>query len=169
MTLLVPFGGSELAEAALVRAAEFGVVFEEDVLAVSVVPQGNDSYARERGWLDGGESFDLELIVSRLHEQLVDLCPSANFRHKVVDRRAQPGTIANRIRQVARDEDVSMVFLGSENAGRIVSVVSSVGKTVAAGEGYDVVIVRDRQPARIERLREASPYRKEKSDFYLPG
>ena len=28
MTLVVPFDGSELAEAALVRATEFGIVFE---------------------------------------------------------------------------------------------------------------------------------------------
>jgi len=40
MTLVVPFDGSELAEAALVRATEFGNVLEEDVLAVSVIPKG---------------------------------------------------------------------------------------------------------------------------------
>jgi len=41
MTLVVPFDGSDLAEAALVRATEFGSVFDEDVLAISVIPKGN--------------------------------------------------------------------------------------------------------------------------------
>lgn len=168
MTLVVPFDGSDLAEAALVRATEFGNVFEEDVLAVSVVPKDNASYARERGWLTEDESFDLETVVSTLHTQVTDLCPSANFRHKLVDRYAPSGSIAKRLRRVARDEDASMVFIGSENAGHLVSAVSSVGATVATDTSYDVVIVRHRRPAKIAKLRDASPQKRPKSDFYLP-
>jgi nucleotide-binding universal stress UspA family protein len=168
MTLVVPFDGSELAEAALVRATEFGNVFHEDVLAVSVIPKGNADYARERGWVDGTEEFELESVVARLHEQVTGLCPSADFRHKVVGRTAPPGTIAKRLRTVAREEDASMVFVGSENAGRIVVGVSSVGGTVAADESYDVVVVRSRQPATVAKLRNASPHRPPKSDFYFP-
>jgi nucleotide-binding universal stress UspA family protein len=59
MTLVVPFDGSELAEAALVRATEFGNVFDEDVVAVSVIPKGDNSYAREHGWIEANEEFDL--------------------------------------------------------------------------------------------------------------
>jgi nucleotide-binding universal stress UspA family protein len=168
MTLVVPFDGSDLAEAALVRATEFGNVFEEDVLAVSVIPNGNTEYAREHGWIGQDEEFDLESVVSTLHEQVVNLCPSADFRHKVVDRYAPSGSISKRLRKVAREEDASMVFLGSENAGHLVSAVSSVGSSVAADEAYDVVIVRDRSPAKIAKLQNASPVKNPKSDFYLP-
>lgn len=168
MTLVVPFDGSELAEAALVRATEFGNVFEEDVLAVSVVPKGNADYAREHGWIDPDEEFDMGSVVSTLHEQVTDLTPSANFRHKVVDRYAPSGTISNRLRKVAREEDASMVFIGSENAGHVVTSVSSVGGSVAADASYDVVIVRDRSPSRIAKLKDVSPYKSPKSDFYLP-
>ena len=168
MTLVVPFDGSELAEAALVRATEFGAVFDEDVLAVSVIPKGNERYARDHGWLEAGEASDLETVVSRLHRQVTDLCPSADFRHKVVDRYASAGTVANRIRKVARAEDASMVFVGSENAGHMVTGLSSVGGGVAADDEYDVVIVRQRTPAKIAELRDASPHRESKSDFYLP-
>ena len=167
MTLVVPFDGSALAEAALVRATEFGHVFEQDVLAVSVIPKGDVSYARERGWLGPSADFDLQSVVSTLHEQVTDLCPSSDFRHEVVDRYAPAGSIAKRLRTTAREEDVSMVFIGSENAGHLVTAVSSVGGNVAAGESYDVVIVRDRSPAKIARIRNASPHRKAKSDFYL--
>jgi len=168
MTILVPFDGSDLAEAALIRATQFGNVFDEDVLAVSIIPKRNTDYARERNWLKQDEEFALESVVSTLHKQVTDLCPSANFRHKVVDRYARSGTIAGRIRKVARDEDVSMVFIGSENAGRLVTAVSSVGGSVAADQAYDVVIIRDRSPSKIAKLREASSHRKPKSDFYFP-
>ncbi|SEO43217.1 Nucleotide-binding universal stress protein, UspA family [Halorientalis persicus] len=168
MTLVVPFDGSPLAEAALVRATEFGIVFEEDVLAVSVIPKGNAEYAREHDWIEANEDPELKAIVSRLHRQVTDLCPTANFRHRVVDKRAPSGEIAKRLRKVAEHEDASMVFIGSENAGHLVTSLSSVGSSVAAEESYDVVIVRDRSPAKIAKLKDASPHRKGKSDFYLP-
>ncbi|WP_178917590.1 universal stress protein [Natronomonas gomsonensis] len=168
MTLLVPFDGSELAEAALVRATEFAVVFDEDVLAVSVIPKGNAGYARKRGWLGEEEPFAMQPIVSKLHEQVVALAPSADFRHKTVDKYAPSGSISTRIRQIAKQEDVSMVFIGSDNAGHLVTSVSSVGGNVATDEAYDVVIVRNRSPAKIAKLKNASPHRHTKSDFYLP-
>lgn len=168
MTLVAPFDGSLLAEAGLVRATEFGNVFDEDVLAVSVIPKGNKKYAREHGWVTQDEEFDLRSVITTLHEQVTDLCPSANFRHEVVDKYAQSGQIAKRLRKVARNEDASMVFIGSENAGRIVTTVSSVGATVATDQSYDVVIVRDRTPAKIAKLNDASPHNNPKSEFYLP-
>lgn len=127
MTLVVPFDGSELAEAALVRATEFGNVFDEDVLAASVIPKGNGEYARERGWIGPDNEFDLNAVISTLHKQVTELCPSADFRHIVVGRSAPSGTIAGRLRKMARNEDTSMVFIGSENAGHLVAAVGSVG------------------------------------------
>jgi nucleotide-binding universal stress UspA family protein len=168
MTLVVPFDGSELAEAALVRATEFGTVFEEDVLAVSVIRKGNAKYAREHGWIGPNEEFDMETVVTTLHEQVTDLCPSSDFRHKVVDRYAPSGSVSKAIRKMAEREDASMVFIGSENAGHLVTGVSSVGESIASDDAYDVVIVRHRSPAKIAKLRNTSPHRQPKSDFYLP-
>ncbi|MBP2250595.1 nucleotide-binding universal stress UspA family protein [Halarchaeum solikamskense] len=167
MTFLVPLDGSPLAEAALARAAEAGDAFDEDVLAVSVIPTGNAEYARERGWLEPNEEFDLDRVVSRLHTRLTDTCPSADFRHVVVDRYAPSGTIANRIRGIAHAEDAALVFVGSENAGLIVTSLSSVGSGVAADDAYDVVIVRHRGPGIVAR-RDGGHRRPPKSDFYLP-
>lgn len=163
MTLLVPFDGSDLSEAALVRAVQFGEVLEEDVLALSVIPKGNAQYARERDWLGPEESYDLNAIVTRLHEQVATLRPSANFRHTTVGRYAPPGSIASRVRQVARTEDAVMVVIGSENAGRIVSSVASVGATVATDRAYDVVIVRDPEPATIAKFGEGPADRRPRS------
>lgn len=169
MTLIVPFDGSELAETALVRASEFGTVFEEPVLAVTVIRDENGEYAREQGWIDHDEDFDLDVIVGRVNDQVNDLAPSADYRHQLVDRYAPSGSIALRIRRVAREQDASMVFLGSANAGHLVVGVSSVARSVAADDAYDVVIVRHRRPAKIAKLKEASPHKDSESEFYTNG
>jgi hypothetical protein len=39
-----------------------------------------------------------------------------------------------------------MVFVGSGNAGGIVSSLQSVGSSVASDDAYDVVLVRRQQP-----------------------
>jgi nucleotide-binding universal stress UspA family protein len=166
MTLVVPFDGSELA--ALVRAAEFDSVLEESVLAVSVVPSGNESFARERGLLGADESYSEEAVVSELREQVSTLCPGAGFRHVAADRYARAGAVAKRVRRVAREAEASMVFIGSENAGRMVTTVSSVGASVAADDAYDVVIVRHRSPTKIAKLRDAASQEESISDFYDP-
>ncbi|QLD85985.1 universal stress protein [Natronomonas halophila] len=168
MTFMVPFDGKELAEAALVRAKEFNTVLDERIVAVSVIPKENVEYARERGWLQKDEPFDVKRIVAKLHEQVLELAPEANFRHIVVSRYAPTGTIASQLRRHAEQEDASMVFIGSENAGRVVSTVSSVGNNVASDEDYDVVIIRNRTPSKIAKIRNNSPHRRQKSDFYFP-
>ncbi|ARS89794.1 universal stress protein [Natrarchaeobaculum aegyptiacum] len=153
MTIVVPFDGSPLAEAALVRATDLCDALEQPVLAVSVIPRGNAKYARERGWLEPGEAFDGDAIVGSLHRQVTSLAPSANFRHEAVGRYAPTGSIARTIRRVAIEENASMVVLGSENAGRIVTAMSTVGTNVAADDRYDVLIVRHATPARVARVR----------------
>lgn len=167
MTLVVPFDGSPLAEAALVRASEFSSVLNERVLAISVIPTGNRKYAEEREWLHAAEEYDVETIVGRLHTQVTDLCPSADFRHLTVGRAAAPGRIASRTKEAAKANDASMVFVGSENAGHLAATISSVGSTIVAADAYDVVIVRHRSPAKSETLRRESPHRK--SGFYQTG
>jgi nucleotide-binding universal stress UspA family protein len=166
MVFVVPFDGSELAAAALVRAVEFSTVLDEDVLAVSVIPERNTSYARDRGWLDADEAFELKTVVARLHDQVTDVAPSADFRHYTVDRYAPPGTIASTLEDAVREVGASMVFVGSENAGRIVTGVGSVGARVASEETYDVVIVRNPGPAKASGLERSSPLPESKSGLY---
>lgn len=159
MTFLVPYDGSELAEAALVRADEYAEALGEDVTVVTVVPESK-RYAREKGWIDAGEAFDVRAVIADRHREATDLSPEASFRSVRVDGSATGGTVANAIRRAAKEIDASVVFLGSEDAGRIVVPVSSVGGSVAADASYDVHLVRRREPPRIESMRY-------KSDFYL--
>ena len=45
-----------------------------------------------------------------------------------------------------------VVFVGSDNAGRIARPVSSVSSSVAAERAYDVYLVRDAKPSEIAAL-----------------
>lgn len=160
MTFLVPYDGSDLARAALVRGDEYADALDEDVAVVSVIPESK-RYAREKGWIGREEAFEPREVVADIHREVVDLAPDASFRAERVDRGAGAGTVATTIRRVAADVDASVVFLGSENAGRIVVPVASVGGSVAADTAYDVHLVRRREPPRIDAIRQ-------RSEFYLP-
>jgi len=169
MTLLVPFDGTELAETGLVRAVEFDAVFDEGVVAVSVIPDGNTEYAREAGWIDGDERFEMEAITARLRDQVSALAPHAEFRTETVGQYAASGTIAKRVRRAAHEEDASMVVIGSKNAGHLTVSVTSVGGTIATDDAYDVLIVRNRSPAKVAKLKDASPHKSPASSFYSSG
>lgn len=168
MTFVIPFDGSKLAETALVRAREFsGVLEEKSIVAVTVIPNENAEYARDHGWLRPDEPFEMESVVEQLHKQVMTLTPSANFRHLTVDRYAPSGSIASEVRDFANNTDASMVFIGSENAGHMVTGISSVGSSVATEDSYDVVIIRNKAPSKIAAVRDSSPYKPPKSDFYV--
>ena len=157
MTLVVPFDGSTLAEAALARATEFATVFDnEQVLAYTVIPEGNTEYTRAQGWVDSGGAFDTDAVVEELSSQVAALAPEAEYRYETVGKYASAGTISSHIRDLAAAVEASMVFVGSENAGHMVVGVSSVGGAIVADDAYDVVIVRQPRPSKIEALREAT-------------
>lgn len=144
MTLLVPFDGSPLAETALERAARFGDLTNEEVLAVTVVPE-TASYARDRGWLDPDEQFDPDRIADRFERRVGLLAPEARFEAVTPDD-VEGSTVTmdviRTIRKTARDEDASVLFVGSDNVGRVTGPLASVGDPIAADQRYDVHIVR---------------------------
>ena len=151
MSIVVPFDGSELSRLALRRAAVMSAAFDAAVHAVTVVPRGAD-YARDQGWIDADEPFDGDRIVERLRAQVAEVAPDATYHAQRVDSRLPRGSIAKRLRRFAREHDANVVFVGSENAGRVVTPISSVGGTVAADEDYDVYVVRNRRPYLTDRV-----------------
>ena len=145
MTLLVPFDGSELSRAALERAVEFAEFRGEDVVALTVIPE-DPEYALSRNWLDPSDPFDPDAIADRFGERVAELAPEATFRHEVPEDISSMASITTdvirTIRRVAHEVDASVVFVGSENAGRVTTPVSSVGAPVSEDPGYDVYIIR---------------------------
>jgi len=146
MVLLVPFDGSDLSKAALRRASEFANYREEEVVALTVVPD-DEEFAVERGWIDEGERYDPEAVCREFEVAVGEVTPDATYRCEhpetsdsltatVID------DITRTIRMVAEELDVSIVFIGSENAGRVSTPVTSVGSPVSEDPRYDVHIVR---------------------------
>jgi len=155
MTYVVPFDDRRLARVALDRAQSYASLTDERVVAVTVVPK-NPSYARERDWLGPDESFELQAILERLAEAVDGIAPEAEFEYVLADRYASPGTISSKIRRKARDLDAAVVFVGSENAGRMLTTLRSVGHSVAADDTYDVHIVRRARATGVPALDEHS-------------
>lgn len=141
VTTVVPFDDTDLARAALVRAAEVSDPSEE-IVALTVIPTDDREYARERGWLGPDEAFDTETIVARLSDTVEQIAPRATFEYTRVGRYAPPGQIANEIRTYAHERDARMIAIGSDSAGRIASTLGSIGRIVAANGQYDTLIVR---------------------------
>ncbi|MBZ6497063.1 universal stress protein [Natrinema longum] len=158
MSFVVPFDGSELAEAALVRAVEYGGALDEDITTVTVLPE-RKRYAREKGWIDADEAYDVDAVVEQLREQVRSLAPSATFEYERIREFPPEAKIAGYIERLALEHDPSVVFLGSENVGRVVTPLTSVGVHIAAEEAYDVFIVRQSGPPKVDGV---EPH----TDFY---
>lgn len=141
MTYLVAFDGSSLSEAALRRASTIAPAADESVLVVSVIPT-DEVLAAEYDLGDPDEGYDPGTAADRLREAAHSIAPDAPIRVESVDAYAGKGQIAAVISRVAREAAASVVFVGSENAGRVVRPVSSVGGAVASRGDYDVFIVR---------------------------
>jgi nucleotide-binding universal stress UspA family protein len=156
MTLVVPYDDSDLSKAALVRAAQFDTVLQEDVIAVTVIPRGNEAYARERGWLGPTDPFDMDEITTYLRDSVQAIAPNAEFRYISGNKRPRSGEIAKKLRRFARDAGASIVFIGSENAGRVVNSMT-VGKFVGSDRNYDTMIISHTGAATIEKFEDEMP------------
>jgi hypothetical protein len=174
MIFVVPFDGSNLAEAALTKAKLYAIALDEaprpvtrelfvgdppKIVAVSVIPEGKE-YAQKKGWIDPNEEFRPRSVAEQLHRQVTDIAPSANYQSLRVDRWAPIGTIASRLRKEAIELGATDVFIGSENAGRLVTAITSIGSRVAADENYDVHIIRKRLPPKAKK--------RTRSEFFVP-
>jgi nucleotide-binding universal stress UspA family protein len=142
MTIVVAFDGSDLARSALGRACSLTGRTGEDIVALTAIPKGDSNYARERGWLEEGDEFALETIEAQLRSDVNEICSTAEFKSVVIGRRPSKGGMANKIRRAAKAENASMVVIGSDNAGRITTALSSVGGGIATDIAYDILIVR---------------------------
>ncbi len=147
---MVPYDGSYLADVALVRATEYAAALDEDVIVVSIVPN-DEGYAREKEWIESDQPFQVTEVTSKIHRQVMDIAPQVSFRYERTEDAAAE-TIATAIKEVAGELYPSVVFLGSTNAGQIVTPLTSVAGKVGADAHYDVHIVRHRSPTPIQQI-----------------
>jgi len=146
MTILTPFDGSDLAQTALKRAETFAASRDEALVALTVVPD-DPAFAVERGWVDGESEYDQAELCREFEQQVEAISTRARFRCEEPDdsdvlTATATDDITRTIRQVAADLEVSVIFIGTENAGRISTPVTSVGSPLSKDPKYDVHIVR---------------------------
>jgi len=146
VTLLVPFDGSDLSEAALKRAREFATYRDEEVVALTIVPD-DETFAEERGWIESGEPYDPEAVCTAFDLRVKEIDADVTFRCEPATSSEHPtattiDNVTHTVREVASELDVSIIFIGSENAGRVSTPVTSVGGPLSTDAKYDVYIVR---------------------------
>lgn len=141
MTHVVAFDNSPLSRAALRRATAYGGALGEEVVAVTAIRR-DAAEARRKGWLDGNESFSVEGVAKRLTKLVSEIDPDAEFAYRAVDKYAPPGRVSRAVRDLAVDVGARVVFVGSDNAGKMVGGITSVGQNVSADGRYDVHLVR---------------------------
>jgi nucleotide-binding universal stress UspA family protein len=146
MTLLAPYDGSDLSKTAVKRATEFADYRGEEVVVLTVVPE-DEAFAVERDWITPGEEYDPADIERRFEREVQEIAPETTFRTERPDESAAVAAttindITRKIREVARNLDASIVFVGSDNAGRVSTPVTSVGSPISEDPEYDVHIVR---------------------------
>lgn len=153
MTLLVPYDGSALSKTALSRAQTFAEYTDDDLLALVVIPD-EPGYARRHGWLAPEDTFDVGVVERKLTQDVRDVAPDADVRGEFVENTeptADTTTVVVRtIKEVAGDVGARVVFVGSQNAGKVTRPLASVGGTVADDARYDVHIVRHPDPEFVE-------------------
>jgi len=136
MVFLVPFDGSPLAETALHRAVDYAAAMDTEVVAVSLVPTVAD-YTQRRRRVDPHEDFAAETAASDLRRKIEETTDDAELNYEDVSAYSA-SELSDTIRQVARDVDASVVFLGSADTDDVVVPISELDDE----DAYDVHIVR---------------------------
>jgi nucleotide-binding universal stress UspA family protein len=145
MTILAPYDGSDLSRTAVNRAAEFADYRDEGALVLTVIPD-DSTFALQRGWIDEGEQYDPTAVEARFRTEIESIAPEATFQTERPDSPAPAAAardnVARTIRRVAAEVDASILFIGSDNAGRVSTPADSVGSPISTDAEYDVHIVR---------------------------
>jgi len=120
-------------------------------------PEDDEGYPETRtGWKRTKRST-FRPSQSFVHKQVVNIAPEASFRYERSPT-SSPERISTEIQRVADEEVPSVVFLGSDNAGQIVTPVTSVAGNVAKDAEYDVHIVRYFSPTEIQEIESSGDY-----------
>jgi nucleotide-binding universal stress UspA family protein len=145
VTLLVPYDASDLSKTALARAQNYAEFAGDDLVALVVIPD-EPGYAHRHGWLDPEDTFDVGVVERKLTQEIQDVAPDAQVRVEFVENTEPVAdttmVVVRTIKEVASDVGARIVFLGSQNAGKVTAPLASVGSPIADDARYDVHIVR---------------------------
>lgn len=142
-TYLVAYDGGAGSERALRRATTFAERTAARLVVASVLPT-DAPLAATYDLADDGE-YDPDAAAERLRAAAAEVAPDAEFRAERVDAYAGRRRVAKVLSRVAGEEDAEVVFVGGDDAGRVVQRLSSAdGASAERGgdTGFDVFVVR---------------------------
>lgn len=142
MKFVVAYDGGPMAETALDRAATLADGVDGTVTAITVLPRGNARYAREQGWIEEDEPWSQEQIVDDLRRSVETIAPTASFERREVERYAPRGKIGRALKRATDEEGADVLVIGTENAGRVFTTLTTVTRSVAQGS-FDLFVVRE--------------------------
>lgn len=141
MKFVVAYDGGPMAETALDRAATLADGVDGTVTAITVLPRDNARYAREQGWIEADEPWSQEQIVGDLRRSIEIIAPTASFEYREVERYAPRGKIGRALKRATDEEGADVLVIGTENAGRVFTTLTTVTRSVAQGT-FDLFVVR---------------------------
>lgn len=145
MEFVVAFDGTPVSKTALDRAVQLADGVGGEVTAISIVPAGNAQYARQHGWVDEEDTYSRDAVLDTLRESVESVAPNASFVHQSVDRYAPRGKIGRVLKTEAEASGVDVLVIGTANAGRVFTALTTVTRSVANG-AYDLYVVRETDP-----------------------
>lgn len=139
---LVAYDGGAGAERALRRATAFADRSGARLVVASVLP--TDPALAETYDLHEGGEYDPDAAAERLRASVAEVAPDAEFRAERVDAYAGKRRVAEELSRLAAEEDADVVFVGGDDAGRVVRRLSTVdgGDAEGGDAGYDLFVVR---------------------------
>lgn len=140
MVFLVPYDGSQVANAALDRAVEHGKALDEQVVAVSFVPTGSE-YALRRTWIEPGEDFAVDMARKEISRKIEETTDSAERTFSENSAVQLHNGVTEEIRRVANDVEASVLFVGTDDEDEEDDLHTPFGSISPNGE-YDVHLVR---------------------------
>lgn len=142
-TYLVAYDGGESSERALRRATAFADRTGARLVVASVLP--TDASLAETYDLTDDGAYDPDAAAERLRTAAAEVAPEADFRAERVDAYAGRRRIAKVLSRVAGEADAEVVFVGGDDAGRVVQRLSRVdagSDERDENDGFDVFVVR---------------------------
>jgi nucleotide-binding universal stress UspA family protein len=140
MVFLVPFDGSKASETALARAVEHGQALGQEVVAVSIIPTGTE-YAERRKWIQPDEEFATETASADLRRKIEETTDDAERNFDDSGAYTPDDGLTERVRQVARDVEASVLFVGTNGEAPDGRLTTPFGEVVDDAE-YDIHLVR---------------------------
>ncbi|MFB6310268.1 MAG: universal stress protein [Salinirussus sp.] len=139
MVFVVPYDGSNAADAALRRAVEHGRAMNRDVLAVAYVPTGAE-FAERRTWIQPDDDFAASEATAALDRKIDETTDETELVYEHESAGSPSDGIGEAVRATATEVGASVLFVGIRNGSA--ELLETRFGSISADAPYDLHLVR---------------------------